>query len=34
VWPGAIAGFALVALWGFAVIALAMRRRAVARNAA
>ncbi len=33
-WPGAIAGFALVALWGFAVTALAMRRRAGARNAA
>jgi prepilin signal peptidase PulO-like enzyme (type II secretory pathway) len=32
-WPGAIAGFALVSLCGFVVIALAMRRRAVARNA-
>jgi len=33
-WPGAIAGFALVALCGFAVTAFAMRRRAVDRDAA
>ena len=34
-WPGAIAGLALVALWGFAVIGFAIRRRGSerARNA-
>jgi prepilin signal peptidase PulO-like enzyme (type II secretory pathway) len=32
-WPGALAGSVLVALWGFVVIGFALRRRESARNA-
>lgn len=32
-WPGAIAGLALVALWGFLVVGFALWRREAARNA-